>query len=60
MHHKLEALAQEGMTPVLKDEHVQTFRKDLDEAYSDWNKRARRELADVLGLDSASTEGIGE
>ena len=26
----------------------------------DWNKRARRELADVLGLDSTATEGIGE
>ena len=37
LHHRLEELAKEGMTPGLNKEQVQNFHKDLDEVYSDWN-----------------------
>ena len=47
LHHRLEQMAKEGLTPVLNKEQAQTFQKALDEVYSDWNKCARRELTDV-------------
>ena len=49
-------MAKESMTPVLNKKQARAFQKDLDEAYSDWDDRVGRELADVLGLDSISTE----